>query len=76
MKKELFKLREECARCLLCFDPVCTKACKNGLDPARAVRSVRFENEKQAVEYLDEVFVKNVKAIVKKPVYIMMLLCA
>ncbi len=53
MKKELFKLREECARCLLCFDPVCTKACKNGLDPARAVRSVRFENEKQAAEYLD-----------------------
>ena len=74
MKKELFKLREECARCLLCFDPVCTKACKNGLDPARAVRSdLKMKNRRQNI--WTEVFVKSVKAIVKKPVYIMMLLC-
>ena len=46
------KLREEAFRCLLCQDAPCTKACGKG-DPARAVRSVRFENEKLAARWLE-----------------------
>ena len=38
------KLQEEAARCLLCQDAPCTKACGKG-DPARAVRAVRFDND-------------------------------
>ena len=36
-------LKEEAARCLLCADAPCTRACKAG-DPARAVRAIRFDN--------------------------------
>ena len=36
-------LKEEAARCLLCADAPCTKACSKG-DPARAVRAIRFDN--------------------------------
>jgi dihydropyrimidine dehydrogenase (NAD+) subunit PreA len=36
---------EEAARCLLCEDAPCTKACKTG-DPARAIRAIRFDNAK------------------------------
>ncbi len=43
-------LQEEAARCLLCSDAPCSKACKNG-DPARAVRAVRFGNESLAHEW-------------------------
>lgn len=49
-------IQEEAARCLLCADAPCSKACKNG-DPARAVRAVRFGNEalaRQWVEKADE----------------------
>jgi dihydropyrimidine dehydrogenase (NAD+) subunit PreA len=42
-------LINESARCLLCYSPTCTTACKNGLDPAALIRSVRFENEKNAL---------------------------
>ncbi|MBP5388111.1 MAG: NAD-dependent dihydropyrimidine dehydrogenase subunit PreA [Prevotella sp.] len=38
---------EEAARCLLCANAPCTQVCKNG-DPARAIRSIRFGNEKIA----------------------------
>ena len=38
---------EEASRCLLCADAPCTQVCKNG-DPARAIRSIRFGNEKIA----------------------------
>lgn len=41
------KIREEAGRCLLCYDAPCTKACTNG-DPARAIRAIRFDNEKLA----------------------------
>lgn len=34
----------ESSRCLLCADAPCTKACDKGLDPARGIRAVRFEN--------------------------------
>lgn len=36
--------QEEAARCLLCKDAPCSKACPNG-DPDRFVRSIRFGNE-------------------------------
>jgi len=45
-------LNEEAARCLLCQDAPCTKACGKG-DPARALRAVRFDNEKLAAKWLE-----------------------
>ena len=45
-------LYEEAARCLLCQDAPCTKACGKG-DPARAVRAIRFDNEKLAAGWLE-----------------------
>ena len=46
MDKRL-KLREEAARCLLCADAPCTKACRAG-DPARGIRALRFDNVSEA----------------------------
>lgn len=37
--KKMLNIKEEASRCLLCTDGACTRACKNGLDPARVVRS-------------------------------------
>ena len=44
-------IQEEAARCLICVDPPCTKACKSG-DPARAIRAIRFGNEKLAARWI------------------------
>ena len=44
------KIREEAARCLLCNDAPCTRACRKG-DPARAVRAIRFDNEALAPQW-------------------------
>lgn len=49
----MIKLYEESARCLLCENPKCTQACKKGFDPARMIRSVRFENISGAAEFVD-----------------------
>ena len=46
-------LREEAARCLLCQDAACTKACQHG-DPARAIRAVRFDNTAVADQWLKD----------------------
>lgn len=46
-------LRDEAARCLLCGDAPCTKACSKGLDPARFVRAVRFENAAAGARYIN-----------------------
>ena len=43
-KKQKLLLRNEAARCLLCHDAPCSGACPNRLDPARTIRSARFEN--------------------------------
>jgi dihydropyrimidine dehydrogenase (NAD+) subunit PreA len=43
---------QEAARCLLCHDGPCTAACPKGLDPARFVRSVRFERTHGALEHM------------------------
>ena len=40
----MMHIKEEAARCLLCNDAPCSKACKHG-DPARAIRAIRFDNE-------------------------------
>ena len=40
-------IEEEAARCLLCADAPCSQACMKG-DPARAIRAIRFGNEKLA----------------------------
>ena len=42
---------EEASRCLLCQDAPCTKACKTG-DPARSIRSIRFDNHKLALRWV------------------------
>jgi len=44
-------IREEAARCLLCADAPCSKACKHS-DPARAIRAVRFGNEAIARQWV------------------------
>ena len=47
------RIREEAHRCLLCIDAPCTKSCLHGLDPARALRAIRFGNEAEAGRWLD-----------------------
>ena len=42
---------EEASRCLLCQDAPCSKACKTG-DPARAIRAIRFDNHKPALQWV------------------------
>ena len=44
---------EESGRCLLCADAPCSKVCKNG-NPARAVRAIRFGNEKLAGQWISQ----------------------
>ena len=41
---------EEAARCLLCHDAPCSKACPAGTDPASFIMSLRFRNEKGAAD--------------------------
>ncbi|MBQ6966237.1 MAG: NAD-dependent dihydropyrimidine dehydrogenase subunit PreA [Bacteroidaceae bacterium] len=43
----MLHIQEEASRCLLCAEAPCSKACKNG-DPARAIRAIRFGNERLA----------------------------
>ena len=41
---------EEVARCLLCHDAPCSKACPAGTNPAKFIRSLRFRNINGAIE--------------------------
>ena len=50
----MLNIKQEASRCLLCADPACTRACKSGLDPARAVRSVYFDNPEGAAIFTDQ----------------------
>ena len=45
---------EEVARCLLCEPAQCSGACPKGIDPARLLRSLRFENPVGAGKRLGE----------------------
>lgn len=42
--------KEEAARCLLCHDAPCSEACPGNTDPAKFIRSLRFNNVKGAAE--------------------------
>lgn len=48
----MLNIQEEAARCLLCENAPCSAVCRNG-DPARAVRAIRFGNEKIAAKWLE-----------------------
>ncbi len=37
-------LQETVSKCLLCMNPACSSACKNGIDCGRIIRSLRFDN--------------------------------
>lgn len=41
-------LKEEAARCLLCYQPPCSSSCPVGKDPANILLSLRMENDKGA----------------------------
>lgn len=49
--KRAMNIYDEARRCLLCADAPCSKACKKG-DPARAIRAIRFDNEKMAGQWV------------------------
>ena len=51
MTKHKLSIREEAARCLLCEEAPCTRACGNG-DPARAIRAIRFDNAKNIGKWI------------------------
>ena len=48
----MLHFHEEAARCLLCEDAPCTKACKTG-NPARAIRAIRFDNVQNAWRWIE-----------------------
>ena len=45
---------EESARCLLCHDAPCSAACPAQTDPAKFIRSIRFENYKGSAQTIRE----------------------
>ena len=49
--KRAMNMYDEARRCLLCADAPCSKACPKG-DPARAIRAIRFDNEKMARQWV------------------------
>ena len=49
----MIHIHEEAMHCLLCKDAPCTKVCKKG-DPARAIRAIRFNNEKIAWQWVKD----------------------
>ncbi|WP_446899052.1 hypothetical protein ACSVC9_03920 [Clostridium sp. LBM24168] len=53
------KLIEESSRCLLCYDPPCSKMCPAGKDPASIIMSLRFKNYKGALMKSIESFKKK-----------------
>ncbi len=55
----MLDIKKEAARCLLCADGACSKACSHGFDPSRMIRSVYFENEKTAAVFTDESVCNN-----------------
>ena len=60
----MLHIEEEAARCLLCADAPCSKACKTG-DPARAIRAIRFGNGKLAGRWVAECTDEDLEAAVR-----------
>ncbi|MBC2582370.1 hypothetical protein [Clostridium sp. DJ247] len=52
-------IEEEATRCLLCYDPPCSKACPGEKDPAGVIMSIRFKNYKGASNKVLEDFNKS-----------------
>ena len=52
MKTKQLNLNEEAARCLLCENAPCSRACGKG-DVARAIRAIRFGNQGIARQWID-----------------------
>lgn len=52
MKYSNIVLNTQAGNCLLCSHAPCTKACKKGLDPARIIRALRFDNYTGATNLL------------------------
>ncbi len=48
----MLDINKESARCLLCTDGACDRACKNGFKPAEMIRSVYFENVGNAEKFI------------------------
>ena len=46
-------ISEESARCMLCQNAPCTKACASG-QPDRFIRSLRFDNMSQSLKWIEE----------------------
>lgn len=57
-------LHEEAGRCLYCENAPCSAACRNG-DPARALRAIRFGNERLAARWLKHCSGKDLEAAEK-----------
>ena len=49
-----FSARNESDGCLLCYTAPCTTSCPHGLDPAKVIRSLRFENISGAAEVVGD----------------------
>lgn len=52
MKTSIF-INEESARCMLCQDAPCAKACVSGR-PDRFIQSLRFDNKSQALKWIEK----------------------
>ena len=50
----MLKIEYEAARCLLCENAACTKACGKGYDPSRMLRAIRFGNTDNAALFVDK----------------------
>jgi NADPH-dependent glutamate synthase beta subunit-like oxidoreductase len=44
----------EASRCLLCYDPPCSKGCPGGTDPGTFIRKLRFRNVTGAIRSIKE----------------------
>ena len=60
----MIHIKEEASRCLLCNDAPCSKASQHG-DPARAIRAIRFDNEKLANRWVAECSDEDLEAAEK-----------
>lgn len=49
----MLNILSEASRCLLCSDAPCTASCNKNLDPARAIRAIRFENDSAATLFFN-----------------------
>jgi len=51
---DLSRAMAEAARCLLCYDPPCTKSCPAGTDPGKFIWKLRVKNIKGAIRTIKQ----------------------